>query len=239
MHTHLDDGDWRQATKRYKESTALPSLFVVPSLSQLQVRFSESYDLKTQQAGPTLQQVIKEASLSADNLSPAQQSMLSQETDACTLIERVKNRDWSVAQVVETHLRMAAIAQQALGCYSEIFFDDARARASDIDEKIQAGKTCGRLCGLPISIKAHNSLKGSGSDRGFVFDVLDPVTVQRLIDEETKTGARSISKSTLRLLGLQGPHYQTITSAHINALLDEDAIIIAKTVMPQSVMQLE
>lgn len=238
MHTHLDDGDWQAAIRRYKESTSLPPSLIVPSLSQIRVKYNDTGE-ELQSAGPSLRQVIKDANIPEAILSATDQNCLSGDQDASSVIDMIKSKGISVLAIVERHLRMAAIAQQALGCYSEIFFDEARARANEIDERIQAGLECGKLCGLPISIKAHNSLKGSGSDRGFVFDVLDPATVQRLIDEETETGAKSISNSTLRLLGMQGPHTQAITSAHIRALLDEGAIIIAKTVMPQSVMQLE
>jgi amidase len=238
MHTHLDDGDWQAAIRRYKESTALPAEYLVPALSQLREKFNDTGE-ELRSAGPSLQQVIREAGVPADESFDPQQDWINQDTDACSLIEKVRSRNVSVIDVVERHLRMAAIAQQILGCYSEIFFDGARARAKEIDKRIQAGQDCGRLCGLPISIKAHQSLNGSGSDRGFVFDVLDPITVQSLIEEETKSGAKGISKSTLRLLDMQGPHTQVTTSAQIKALLDEGAIIIAKTVMPQSVMQLD
>jgi amidase len=238
MHTHFDDYDWQAARERYKESTALPSSLLVPSLSAIRDLINETSP-SLSSPGPSLSSVIAEAGVPHDILSPDQREIIHGVHDATDLIEKIKSRIWTISDVTEAHLRMAAIAQQALGCYSSIFFDAARARAKDLDRKVTSREDVGKLCGLPISVKAHIGCQGTGSDRGYIFDVLDPVSVTKLLDEEEKTGSKGISKSTLRLLRKQGDHLQTSTAKHIEALLDEGAIIIAKTVMPQSVMQLE
>lgn len=241
MHTHFNDNDWQAAQTRYKETTALPSSLIVPSLSTIRDQINASSSRPQSSPGPTLKQVMEQAAIPADILSKEQSELLvhGDDVDAVEIVKRIKSGQCKVETLIEAHLRMAAIAQQTLGCYSSIFFDKARIRAKELDRRISAGEDCGRLCGLPISIKAHIAYKDTGSDRGFIFDVLDPSSAQRLLDEEESGGANGISKSTLRLLRKQGDHMQTSDAVHVTALLDEGAVIIAKTVMPQSVMQLE
>jgi len=238
MHTHFDDNDWRGVQKRYKESTAIPPSLIVQSLSAIRDKINDT-NHSPSSPGPSLKQVIQQASIPSSILSKDNLEILNQTKDATDLIGKLKRKKWSVEQVTESHLRMAAIAQQALGCYSSIFFEKARTRAKELDERIAAGKDCGKLCGLPISIKAHIAYQDTGSDRGFIFDVLDPAAMKKLLDEEEQSGAKRISKSTLNLLRKQGNHIQTMDAVHVKALLEEGAVIIAKTVMPQSVMQLE
>ena len=238
MHTYFEDRQWQAARDRYKANTALPSSLLVPALSVIREKINESGQTPGIR-GPSFKEVIKKASVPAHVLSPQQSALLDQVTDAVDLVQKVKARTWSVVEVTEAHLRMAAIAQQALGCYSDIFFEKARARAKQLDERIKAGEDCGRLCGLPISIKAHIAVEGTGSDRGFIFDVLEPAAAKQLIEEEEQTGAKGVPKSALNLLRKQGDHMQTSDAVHVKALLDEGAVVIAKTVMPQSVMQLE
>ncbi|UZJ57035.1 hypothetical protein CBS101457_006355 [Exobasidium rhododendri] len=239
MHTHFDDHDWQAAQIRYKSSTALPSSLIVPSLSAIRDQINKPGSQPLSLPGPSFKEVIGEAAISNDILSEEHLEVIRAAKDATELIRKIKGGVWSITEVTEAHLRMAAIAQQVMGCYSSIFFDKARARAKKLDERMEAGENVGKLCGLPISIKAHIGYQGTGSDRGFIFDVLDQGSVSRLLDEEEKTGAKCVPQSTLRLLRKQGDHLQTLDAVHVTALLDEGAIIIAKTVMPQSVMQLD
>jgi hypothetical protein len=230
--------DWQDARDRYKQSTALPSSLLVPNLSAIRDKINNS-NQSTNSPGPSLKEVIEKVSISSEVLGKEHSHILNGVEDATELVERIKRKEWSVEQVIESHLRMAAIAQQAVGCYSSIFFDKARARAKDLDRRLAVGEDCGRLCGVPISIKAHIAYEGTGSDRGFVFDVLDPSVVEKLLEDEERLGTHGISKSTMRLLKKQGNHLQSYDAVHVKALLNEGVVIIAKTVMPQSVMQLE
>lgn len=238
MHTHFDDGDWKEARRRYKESTALPASLIVPGLSKIRDEINTTESVPTS-PGPSLQDVMKQASIPEEILSSSHQSILNQIEDATDLVGKIKSEKWSVEEVIEAHLRMAAVAQQVVGCYSEILFDKARKRAKDLDRRIKAGEDCGRLCGVPISSKAFMGYQETGTDRGFIFDVLDEETTKRLIEEEERTGAKSIPKDTLKMLAIQGPHHSKLEAGHIQAILQEGAVVIAKTTMPQSVMQLD
>ena len=238
MHTNFDDSDWHAAQKRYKQSTAVPEELLVPGFDEIREKIGRAR-ASPPTAGSSFAQLLEASSISEQIISPAHKELLSTYGDAHGLLRMIRNREVSIEEVTEAHLRMAALAQQALGCYSEIFFDQARRRAKELDRKIASGKTEGALLGLPISLKAHIALEKTGSDRGFIFDVLDPTSAKRLLDEEEATGTKSISKSTLDLLRIQGDHEQKTDGVIAAALLAEGAIVIAKTVMPQSVMQLD
>lgn len=73
--------------------------------------------------------------------------------DATGLVERVKSGEVTASQVVEASLARVALAQEALGCFTEITADEARARAKELDAKQARGEPLGAMHGLPISIK--------------------------------------------------------------------------------------
>jgi amidase len=56
-------------------------------------------------------------------------------------------------EVTEAFLVSAAVAQQATGCLSEFFPEEARARARELDAKQARGEALGVLHGLPVSVK--------------------------------------------------------------------------------------
>lgn len=59
-------------------------------------------------------------------------------------------------EVVTAFCKRAAIAQQCVNCLTEIFFEEAIARARECDDYFEKhGKTMGALHGLPISLKVR------------------------------------------------------------------------------------
>lgn len=56
-------------------------------------------------------------------------------------------------EVIDAFLPMASYAQQATGCLSEFFPEEARRRAQELDDKQARGEPLGLLHGLPVSIK--------------------------------------------------------------------------------------
>lgn len=59
-------------------------------------------------------------------------------------------------EVVTAFCKRAAIAQQCVNCLTEIFFEEALARAKECDDYLEKhGKTMGVLHGLPISLKVR------------------------------------------------------------------------------------
>ena len=76
-------------------------------------------------------------------------------------------------------------------CLLEIFFDEAIARAKELDEHLgRTGKTVGPLHGLPISIKDNFKIRGHPSSVGFTARANEPMEEDSLlIDVLRKAGA--------------------------------------------------
>ena len=249
MHTHFQDNDWQAAIERYKASVALPKELIVSGLDE--TRKTLSGNISSDQpnvAGKSFDQLLSVNSSSVQSVLTAKHRAVLDDPasqEATTIRDAIVRGRWTVTQVVEAFLVKAALAQQALGCYAEIYFDRSVQRAKELDALLTRSKDTaqlGSLFGVPISIKAHLGWEGSGSDRGFVFDVLDQESVDAILqrqESKSKDDPTRLSDSTLALLRKQGTHIQTVTGHAISMLLKEGAIIIAKTTMPQSIMQLD
>ena len=63
-------------------------------------------------------------------------------------------------EIVTAFCKRAAIAHQCVNCLTEIFFDEAIARARECDEYLEKnGRAMGALHGLPISLKVSRPLR--------------------------------------------------------------------------------
>ena len=73
---------------------------------------------------------------------------------------RVRGREVSAAEVLEACLARTAHVEPLIGAYLEIFEDEARVRAAEIDRRIAAGDDPGPLAGVPLALKDNLSLTG-------------------------------------------------------------------------------
>src|SRR5947199_4514835 len=73
---------------------------------------------------------------------------------------RVRRREVSAAEVLESCLARAARVEPLIGAYLEIFEDESRARAAEIDRRLAAGEDPGPLAGVPVALKDNLSLEG-------------------------------------------------------------------------------
>lgn len=225
---------------------ALPVSLVVQGLADIRTALSQDDGHEPRQSGPSFDELIEQNAGTEKVLTASHRTIIDDPVsqEVTSLRDALLAGRWTVEQTTEAFLHKAAVAQQVLGCYSEIFFERARQRARELDvlrKQVQSPAELGALFGVPISVKAHLGLAGSGSDRGFVFDVLDDDSVKALLDKEQSkpTGPDRISDATLALLRKQGSHIQTVTAHAVSMLLSEGAVIIGKTTMPQSIMQLD
>ncbi|KAH7370518.1 putative general amidase [Rhexocercosporidium sp. MPI-PUGE-AT-0058] len=75
---------------------------------------------------------------------------------AVTLLEHLASGKFTSVAVTTAFCKRAAIAQQVVSCLTEVFFEEAIARAKYCDEHLATeGKTLGSFHGLPISLKHH------------------------------------------------------------------------------------
>lgn len=161
--------------------------------------------------------------------------------DATGIVDLTRSGIVTVQEVTQHFLNRASVVHQATNCLSHLFAEEAMQRAKELDEKRSVLETQGRLgelgqlFGLPMSIKGHMSFAKHGSQRGFVFDVLPDPASHPLVK-------RNLTASQLELLtSTQGGFISEspINSSIAALLLENDAVIIGKTTMPQGIMHLD
>lgn len=73
------------------------------------------------------------------------------ESTATEAVSRIASGEWSALEVTKAVCKRAAVAQQLINCVTEIYFEQAFARAAELDVYFKKeGKTVGPLHGLPI-----------------------------------------------------------------------------------------
>lgn len=99
-------------------------------------------------------------------LTPAELE-ITENTDMRVTQAKIASKEWSSVAVVTAYCKRAAIAQQLIGCLTEIFFNRAIARARELDKYLEReGKTIGPLHGIPISVKDNYDVEGVDSTIG-------------------------------------------------------------------------
>lgn len=88
---------------------------------------------------------------------------------ASGVVDKIAAAEWSAEEVVKAVCKRAAVAQQLLNCVSETYFDEAIARARELDEyQKREGRTVGVLHGLPISLKDQFQVPGLDATIGYI-----------------------------------------------------------------------
>ena len=108
------------------------------------------------------------------------------ELSAEEIARRVRAREVSAAEVLESCLVRTAQVEPLIGAYLEIFEGESRARAAEIDRRLAAGEDPGPLAGVPVALKDNLSLEGRALTCGsrILAGYLAPYTataVERLI----------------------------------------------------------
>ncbi|HSS77366.1 MAG TPA: amidase family protein [Thermoanaerobaculia bacterium] len=76
------------------------------------------------------------------------------------IARRVRAREVSASEVLESCLARTARVEPLIAAYLEIFEDEARERAAAIDRRLAAGEDPGPLAGVPVALKDNLSLEG-------------------------------------------------------------------------------
>ncbi|KAK0466411.1 general amidase [Desarmillaria tabescens] len=85
------------------------------------------------------------------------------------LLSKLANGEWSSVEVTTAFYKRAIIAHQLTNCLTEIFVEEALAKAAERDSYLeQTGKVLGPLHGLPVSLKDQVNIKGIESTMGYV-----------------------------------------------------------------------
>src|SRR5262245_54556965 len=79
---------------------------------------------------------------------------------------RVRNRECSVRETVEAHLRLIRLLNPRLRAFVSVDEEGAQREAIAADEAIAAGKPLGSLHGVPVTIKSSIDVKGLRCEAG-------------------------------------------------------------------------
>jgi amidase len=80
--------------------------------------------------------------------------------DATALVKRIRLRHYTSVEVTVAFCKVATLAQDLTNCLTEIFFQEAIYRATELDHYLETtGQVIGPLHGLPVSIKDHVLIK--------------------------------------------------------------------------------
>ena len=82
------------------------------------------------------------------------------ELPAEEIARSVRAREVSAAEVTEASLARTARVEPLIAAYLDLFEDEARARAAELDRRIAAGEDPGPLAGVPVALKDNLSLSG-------------------------------------------------------------------------------
>lgn len=87
---------------------------------------------------------------------------------ATQIVENIQAKVWTATAVLEAYLARAAQVQDATNCLTEVFFEEAREEARELDaEFAKTGELKGPLHGVPISLKDMFNVKGIDSTIGY------------------------------------------------------------------------
>ncbi|KAI0278662.1 amidase signature domain-containing protein, partial [Russula brevipes] len=87
---------------------------------------------------------------------------------ASQIVENISAGTWTASTVLEAYIARAAQVQQATNCLTEVFFEQAREDARQLDaEFAETGRLKGPLHGVPISLKDQFDVKGFDSTIGY------------------------------------------------------------------------
>ncbi|KAG7755340.1 hypothetical protein KL947_004186 [Ogataea haglerorum] len=143
---------WQQIRERKRKllAEAIPAAWRDPALKR------KMLDAGYVNAREYLDTVLPEAEKQITRLALAE------------LARKIAAGELTAVAVATAFCHRAALAHQILNCCVEIFFDEALARARQLDEYYAAhGKTVGPLHGVPVSLKDQVDLAGKDSSIGY------------------------------------------------------------------------
>ena len=130
-------------------------------------RVDEAIAFKRNQRSKAIEQGLKLAGQAGRN--DPDSTYLS--ASACTIVDKIRKREWSCQRVMEAYIRSAAKAHVKTNCITEVMFADALQAAKDSDARLRSLSEDDLkempLFGLPMSLKDQLAVTGYDSCIGF------------------------------------------------------------------------
>ncbi|USP74811.1 uncharacterized protein yc1106_02085 [Curvularia clavata] len=102
---------------------------------------------------------------------------ITEQYDAVALAKVIREKQLKCLDVARAFCKRAAIAHQLTNCLTEIFFEDALKRASELDAHLASGKQpLGPLHGVPVSLKDTFKVRGYDASIGIAALCFKPAT---------------------------------------------------------------
>lgn len=233
---------WQEIVAKHRETIKLPASTISDDagLTEWNRKANRDYVCPSNdKPGPSLASLVQHES--TQRIWSSSLDAVLQDLDATGICQLTRSGKVTVQDVTQHFLKRASIVHQATNCLSHLFPDEAMQRAKQLDDKRTQLEKQGRLdqlgplFGLPMSIKGHMHYNKHGNQRGFVFDVLPDPASHPLLQ-------RNLTPKQLQLLvSTQGGFVSEnpINSSIATLLMQNDAVIIGKTTMPQGVMHLD
>jgi amidase len=164
----LKEEPWRDiaARKKAEQYARIPQAWLLPQ--------STDHDKSNILQVPRQSAILTDAEL-----------LITEKYDATDLVNELANGNLTSESVATAFCKRAAIAQQLTNCLTEIMFDDAIARAKELDAYFQrTGQPFGPLHGLPISLKDTFKIRGYDSSIGVAALCFKPSTANSALVEQ-------------------------------------------------------
>ncbi|ETS81504.1 hypothetical protein PFICI_06506 [Pestalotiopsis fici W106-1] len=184
---------WQQLAEQHRngQQAAIPKAWIIPDS-----KISQLVGAGTPSEGSL---ITLKAAQESGLLSPLELE-ITEKYDASDLIQKMASGELTAEDVTVAFCKRAAIAQQLTSCLTEIFFEEAIARAKELDTQFKdTGKTAGPFHGLPISMKDSFCVKGHHSTMGYVANISRPAAADNspLVDMLLEDGAVLYCKTNI------------------------------------------
>jgi amidase len=150
----------------------------------------------------------------------AEELEITNTTEASKIVDNILSQVWTSEAVATAFCKRAAVAQQLIGCCTEMFFERAIQGAKELDEHLaRTGKPVGPLHGLPISLKDSFDIKGEDTTLGWVGLIGKPAPGDGVAVQQLKSlGAILYCKTNVPQSLMMSDSYNYVFGQSVNAL---------------------
>ncbi|KAK1640530.1 amidase signature domain-containing protein [Colletotrichum phormii] len=161
-----------------------------------------------------------DAFLRFSGLLTAEELACTEIEDVRVLLEQIATRKLSAVQILKAFAKRAAIAQQLVGCCTELMFAEALERARALDDHLErTGSVVGPLHGLPVSLKDIFDVKGVDSTIGWVGLIGKPAKSNSVLtDVLIAQGAVPFVKTNVAQALMLSDSYNHVFKQSLNSL---------------------
>jgi amidase len=201
--------DWQQLAKSKRDSVFanIPKDWLLPT--SLTSQYTETSTISVLDVPRTC------------GLMTEEELAITEDHDATDLVHLMSTGELKSIDVTTAFCKRAAIAHQCCNCLTEIFFDQALARATECDAYLSDhGKPLGPLHGLPISLKDSFNVKGAAATIGYIsFIARPPATANSsVVDLLSRAGAVFYVKTNLPQSMMTADSHNNVFGRTLNPL---------------------